>query len=166
MRVFEEKQWFNQWWIHCIVTLPILGLLLYLCYQWYVLKEGVDKVSAMAYGEQVLVISLLVGSGLLIFIFKLSVAIDERGFTYQFFPIHLKSKKISWNEIESCQTITYSPLKEAGGWGYKFGKGGKRIMNIKGNKGIEVHLKNGKKFLFGTQKPEVAQKVIDKYFKK
>jgi hypothetical protein len=165
MRVFQEKQWFNQWWVHLILTLPIIGGICYMCYTWYVLEKPVDKVGPAEYGEQLFVIALLIATALLIFIFKLCLEIDEKGIQYQFFPIHLKPRKINWPAIESCRTIKYHPLTEAGGWGYKFGLDGRKIMSVKGNQGIQVTLKNGKKYLFGTQKTEEAQVVINKYFK-
>lgn len=166
MRVFQESQRFTQWWLHILVTLPIFGGLIYMCYSWYVLEKPVDKVGAFDYGEQFLVIALLVATGLLIFIFKLTLEIDKTGLQYKFFPIHSKARKFNWDEIESCYVRKYNPLSEAGGWGYKFGMNGRKIMNIKGTQGIQIDLKDGKKYLFGTQKPDQAQQVINKYFKK
>ena len=38
-------------------------------------------------------------------------------------------------------------------------------INVMENKGIQLKFKNGKKLLIGTQKPEDAQIVINRYFK-
>ena len=58
MRIFEEKQWFNQWWVHAI-NLSLLGALFYFLYKWYIAGEHVDKVSATDYSGQALVIACL-----------------------------------------------------------------------------------------------------------
>jgi hypothetical protein len=164
MRVFEEKQGFNQWWIQ-IINLGLLGLLFYFIYKWYVVGEKVDKVPANDYWGQVLVIALLLLSMGLIYIFRLTTIVDDRGISYQFFPFHRNLKLKPWSTMDKCYTRKYNPLSEYGGWGYKLGTNGK-AFNVKGNQGIQIKFKNGKKLLLGTQKPEEAQMVIDRYFKK
>lgn len=166
MRVFEEKQRFTQWWLHLIVTLPISIMIIFFCVQWYVYAKPVDKVGASDYGEQVLTLVLLAGTALLVLIFRLQTTIDERGFHYRFFPFHLSEKSVSWYDIENCYTRTYSPIGEYGGWGIRGLSKKNRAYNVKGNQGIQLVLKNGNKLLLGTQHPEKAQQVIDKYFKK
>ena len=69
-----------------------------------------------------------------------------------FFPIHLKEHLISFDDIVSYKLRTYSPIREFGGWGIRYGfecKG----YTVSGNKGLEITLKNGRKILFGSQKP-------------
>jgi len=165
MRVFEEKQRFNQWWLHAITTIPCLGFLIYACLKWFLHEQSVDKVGPYEYGSQILIIVLLIGTVLLIFMFKLYIEIDEKGIHYRFFPFHRTLKVIPWNEIDNCYTRTYRPISEYGGWGYKFGMGGGKAFNVKGNQGIQLKLKDGTKILLGTQKPKEAQLVINKYFK-
>ncbi len=164
MRVFEEKQWFNQWWMQAI-NLSLLGLLFYFLYQWYVVGENVDKVSANDYSGQALVIVLLLLSIGLIYLFRLKTIIDERGIHYKFIPFHKKIKTIIWEDLEICEVRKYNPLSEYGGWGYKLHFGGEGALNVRGNMGIQLKLKSGKKILLGTQKPEDAQLVIKRYFK-
>jgi hypothetical protein len=165
MRVFEEKQWFNQWWMQ-MINLGLLGLLYYFLYQWYVVGVNVDKVAANDYAGQVLVIVLLLFSIGLIYIFRLRTTIDERGIHYRFLPFHKTTKTISWKDLEDCEVRKYSPLSEYGGWGYKLHFGGNGALNVKGNMGIQLKLKSGKQLLIGTQKPEEAQLVINRYYKK
>ena len=58
-------------------------------------------------------------------------------------------------------------LLEYGGWGLKGGllwKKSKGIaINVSGNIGIQLELKNGKKLLIGTQKLQEAKQVLDTY---
>lgn len=164
MRVFEEVQRFNQWWLQ-LINFGILGFVCYACYRWFILKEATGNVTPDdTTGQIIAIASLLLVFGL-IYLFKLETHIDERGIHYRFFPIHRNQKLIGWDAIEKCYTRKYRPLSEFGGWGYKYGLGGGKALNVKGNKGIQIKFKSGKKLLIGTQKPEDAQIVITKYFK-
>ena len=54
-----------------------------------------------------------------------------------------------------------------GGWGIKFGLFGNKArgnaVNISGDIGIQLELKNGKKLLIGTQKEAESKSVIQNY---
>ncbi|APG66435.1 hypothetical protein LPB136_06055 [Tenacibaculum todarodis] len=76
-------------------------------------------------------------------------------------------RNIPWKEIEKAHVRTYDPITEYGGWGLKGGafwnkKNGKAI-NISGDIGIQLELKNGKKLLIGTQKENEANQVLKTY---
>ena len=73
---------------------------------------------------------------------------------YQFFPMHFKSYIIRFDEIENVEAITYSPIKDYGGWGIRYRMKG-RAYNVKGNQGVKVYLKNGKNILFGSFQSQV-----------
>ena len=111
-----------------------------------------------------LMIVLLTGA---IFTFKLQTRIDEKGIHYQFFPFHLKTRTIYWSQIKEVYVRKYDAISEYGGWGVKGGaiwnkKKGKSI-NVKGNIGIQLTLKNSEKILIGTQKETAANSVLKTY---
>ena len=164
MRVFEEKQWFNQWWFQ-LINISLFLFLLFCFYKWYIVGENVDKVNSDDLFGQLIVILCVLPIIVLLYFLKLKTVIDERGINYQFFPIHKTLKLIAWSDLEECYIREYKPISEYGGWGYKFASGGAKALNVKGNKGIQLKLKNGKNLLIGTQKPDEAQLVINKYFK-
>ena len=162
MRVFKEIQKFNQWWIQ-LVNLLLVGLLVYLCYIWFIEKEGADDFGDNGLLIQLLVLGTIVLDLLLLYLIKLKTEIDEIGIHFQFFPFQRSRKTIRWTEMSQCYTRQYKPIKEYGGWGYrtKFGKG--KAYNVKGNKGIQIVLLNDKKILIGTQKMSEAEEVISRY---
>ncbi|PQJ76096.1 hypothetical protein BTO13_02445 [Polaribacter gangjinensis] len=86
---------------------------------------------------------------------------------YQFFPFHFSDRKISWNEISKAYVRTYDPIGEFGGWGLKggniFNKSKGKAINVSGDIGIQLELKNGKKLLIGTQKEAEAKSVLQTY---
>jgi len=166
MNFFKEKQWFNQWWM-LLIHVGLFVLLGYMLFKWFVMNEAVDKVAADdRNGQLIVVLSILISSAIIL-IFRLTTVIDENGVHIRFFPFHRSTKHFSWYDIDKCYTRKYSPISEFGGWGLRIVPGGKdKAYNIKGNQGIQIELKNGKRILIGTQKPEQAEKIIKKYFKK
>ncbi len=53
----------------------------------------------------------------------------------------------------------YSPLAEFGGWGIRFGTEG-RAFNLRGNRGVQLELKSGRKVLIGSQRAEELAEAI------
>ncbi len=164
MRVFQESQRFNQWWLQ-LLNIGLLLFLGYFMYTWHIAKEAIGNVSANDTIGQVVFMASVVPVLIFSYLLKLNTSIDEVGVHYQFFPFHFSTKSIRWDEIEECYVRTYSPIKEYGGWGYRIsiGKNGK-VLNVKGNKGIQIALKNNKRLLLGTQMENDAQGVISRYF--
>lgn len=68
-------------------------------------------------------------------------------------PLRCLRRQIAWEEIERIYARTYSPILEYGGWGIRLGRSG-TAYNIRGNQGIQLELKNGKRLLIGTQQPQ------------
>lgn len=164
MRVFNETQRFNQWWLQLIHMASIL-FLVYAIYQWYFANEAVGNVASEdSVGQLIVMVSVLP----LIFVFyflKLHTEIDESGIKYQFSPFHFSPKKIAWEEMQNCYVRTYNPILEYGGWGYRTSLGKGKAYNVKGNIGVQIELKTGKKLLIGTQKEAEANLIIARYFK-
>jgi len=160
MRVFKEEQRFTQTWLlimlMAIVVFPTIKIL----------QSFINKQVGLFYFLGI--VSLIIAPCALILIFKLKTRIDENGIHYQFFPFHLKIKTILWKDIKLAKTRKYKPISEFGGWGLKgghvFGKRSGIAINVKGNIGIQLVLKNNKKILIGTQKRVDANSVISRYF--
>ena len=111
----------------------------------------------------------ILGLGLLLsfffYLLELRVSISEEGVHYQFFPIHLKIYTIKFDEIEDFKAVTYSPLKDYGGWGIRHRFKGK-AYNVKGNKGVKINLKNkNRHILFGSQKNDSFVQALNKFMK-
>ncbi len=164
MRVFEERQWFNQWWLFPIYLFLIV-LPLWACYKWFILEDNLGNVGPKDWDGIITILILFPSLLTLLFLFRLHTVIDERGILYQFYPMNKNQKIISWAEIKNCSVKKYRPFTEFGGWGYKWAWKGTKAMTVKGNRGIQIELNSGKKLLIGTQKPEEAQRVINKFFR-
>ncbi len=105
--------------------------------------------------------SIMAGVTILFLTARLNTEIDETGVYYKFFPFHFKNHRIDWASVEKAFVREYSPLGEFGGWGIRFGFGQGRALNVSGNMGLQLHLKNGKKILIGTRKPDELAMVLE-----
>lgn len=154
---FYEVQKFRQAWIWILMIslgLMTIGLFGYGCYKQIILGEKfgnhpmTDTGLMIAFTLVVVVISFLFF--LLVFA-KLTTQIDNRGINYKFYPFHHRFHSIGWDVVDHCNVVAYQPVKEFGGWGFRYFKN-KRAYNVAGDKGLQLILKNGKKLLIGTQK--------------
>jgi len=155
MKPFKETQRFDQKWL--IVLLAVV-LLITLIPVSMVLQEETSSSAVIASLVGFFIVLLV---SVFLFLLTLKTSIDSKGIHYKFYPV-MGQKTIAWNEISECYVREYNPLTEFGGWGIRFGLNGK-AYNVKGNKGIQVVLKSGKKILFGTQKESEAENVINSY---
>ena len=156
--LFYEKQRFHQWWLY-LILIGMNGYFIYLFVQQVIFDKafGEQPISNLSLG-----ISVLVSILITIFLanFKLEIKIKVDGVYIRFFPFQFSYKHYSWDTISKLYVRKYSPLGEYGGWGYRFGSGGK-AFTISGNQGLQIELVNHKKLLIGTQKGEEIESVLN-----
>lgn len=161
MKIFKEEQRFTQLWLIVLLSVSVIVPIT------IIVKEYLEENSKMTTNEFVLTLLAILVSVLFIFFFKLTTRIDEKGIHYQFFPFHFSFKTILWSEIKSAKVRTYDPIGEFGGWGLKGGafwnSGKGKAINVSGDIGIQLELKNDKKLLIGTQKETEAKRVLTTY---
>ncbi len=101
-----------------------------------------------------ILVLLVLGGVIALFLFaELTTQIDREGIHYRFFPFHFKFHLIPREMIDKAEVVTYKPLRDYGGWGIRFGSKGK-AYNVRGDKGLQLSLQNGRQILFGTQKEQ------------
>ncbi len=130
--------------------------------------------SELSFGSNLLnnigLILLLVFVGLLVAVSifsKIKTTITDKDISIRFFPALWNKRVILWNDVESVFVREYNPLQEFGGWGIfrvnlpvQRGLGNNRAINLKGNKGLQLVMKDGSRLLIGTQKAEEVGKVV------
>jgi len=152
--VFTENQKFKQPWLWVImigVTLiPIIGII-----QQVILDKPFGNKPAP---DMALYVMLIICLGLcaLFYFMHLQTTIDQQGITVQFFP--LATKKVNWNEIQNVTVVDYGFV---GGWGIRLGTKYGTVYNMAGRKGLAIELKNGKKFLVGTQQETALKEFLE-----
>jgi hypothetical protein len=150
MKEFNETQRFTQWWLWLI----LIG-------SWITLMYSIATVTPPTTIS--FLISFVVGMLLpvLFWQMKLVTRIAEEGIYVRFTPFHFKEKFYAWDSLSACYVRTYSPLKEYGGWGIKYGFNGQGLVyNVAGNVGLQLQFKEGEAVLIGTQKGEEIKQVL------
>ena len=89
-------------------------------------------------------------------IIQLRTKIDEQNINIKFYP--LINKTIKWSEVKSANIVNYGFV---GGWGIRLWTNYGTVYNIKGNMGLALELKNGKKLLIGSQKIDDLKSYIN-----
>ncbi len=62
-------------------------------------------------------------------------------------------------QIEQAYARTYAPIREYGGWGKRVSTKG-RVLNISGNRGVQLHIRGEKPLLIGSQRAEALARAI------
>lgn len=150
--MFYEKQKFNQWWIWTMLLITILAI------AYGILTGKADPTERYGLLISITVVSII--SALLYFT-NLETRIDEHGITLRFFPFQRIYYYVKWEEIAIAQIRKYKAIREFGGWGIRFSFAGGKAYTIKGNQGLQLQLKSGKKFLIGTQEAKSMQAYLD-----
>jgi hypothetical protein len=97
----------------------------------------------------------------LVFLFaSLKTHYSQDGIEIKFFPFLRKKKFISWKDVRSAEIREYRPIKEYGGWGVRFSPQG-RAYNVQGKWGLQLILKDDKKLLIGTLRPDELNAYIN-----
>lgn len=164
MRIFSEIQKFDQWWVQLLIYGLFLASIVGFIIGISEISEGNISDFLIEKAPPFLILALISAA---LFTTKLKTRIDEKGIHYGFKPFQKKLRTASWEHIEKVYIRKYKPLIEFGGWGYKYStKGNGKVYNTKGNMGIQIVFKDNNKTLVGTQQPDVAQRVINKYVSK
>ncbi|KAF0130972.1 MAG: hypothetical protein FD155_1241 [Bacteroidetes bacterium] len=156
MKIYTEKQKFNQIWLWLLllfsgfIPVVILGSGLY-----------VQLVKGEQFGNNpmsdngliftfILTLILAIGLVLLFATSKLTTRINKTGIYVKFFPFHWREHHYRWQEIERYEVVKYQPIREFGGWGVRYARKSK-AYNVSGNQGLRLFFKKGNQLLIGTQ---------------
>jgi hypothetical protein len=150
--VYREEQRFTQWfiWVFLIglCSIPVYGII-----QQVILDKTIGSKPMSDTG---LFIFLLFSLGFCYFfrILKLQTTVTREHIWIRLSP--LAKKKILWKDVAKAEIVQYSPWI---GYGLRLSPSYGTVYNIKGNKGLLLVLRNGKKVMVGTQRSRELEEV-------
>ena len=157
--ILREVQRFRQIWLWLLIlTAP--AVFAYGTIQQLVLKKPFGNHPTSDIALVVLAVAFGLMLPLFFYLTNLTIEVKRDGIYIRFFPFQFSFKKIKLDDLQSYQAVTYSPLKDYGGWGIRYGIKG-RAYNISGNRGVQLEFKNGKRLLVGSHNPEALVRAID-----
>lgn len=146
MTDFHEVQRFRQKWLWTLVLSPFvisLGL--------FYTQNNLQSISV--------IIAAFLGAVIFLYSVKLTVRVEDDGIHIKLFPLHLKDRVISFDEIESFNSEDYRPIREFGGWGLRW-RPGKIAYSTSGSKGVRIEREGDKDVMIGNGKPEEFAEAI------
>jgi hypothetical protein len=151
--LFQEVQKFPLWLRLVIVA----GILPMVSVCWFVLTETASEHAPggafIIFFCLVFMVILPVAIAALFLMLKLETQVRRDGLYVRFFPIHIRYRKFEREVLFEYFSTTYSPIREYGGWGIRFGAKGK-AYNVSGSQGVQLVFKDGKRLLIGSQQPD------------
>lgn len=166
--LFTEEQRFSQWWLWLIMLLALAAVVVP-----FTIGIHSQVVLDKPYGDNPMSNEGLIVTGgfsvlLLFLIFvviarvRLKTKITTEGLYVAFSPLIKNWKKFVPGEIANYEIRTYSAKREFGGYGIKRRRRSGQSYTISGNIGLQLHFKNGKKLLIGTQKKQAIEYAMRK----
>ena len=155
--LFSETQHFSKWIFILVIAIAVFAVTFNL------IVTDKNPGSSLYEDDMISIVMLSfflpISLTALIFLMKLQTTIYPDCICIRFFP--LWNRKIGFDQIMQCYAREYKPILEYGGWGIRgsFSKG--KAYNARGNKGVQLILKNGKKILIGSQKHDELAETIN-----
>jgi hypothetical protein len=161
--IFREEQRFE-----LKIVLPLIFLTLLMVVGSVKAVVGLNQSS---HGNPLVILLLIIVGiilpilvSVLFALLTLETEVRSDGLYVRFFPLHINYKRFGPENLERYHARVYKPIGEYGGWGIRWGKKGK-AYNVKGNKSVQLILKNGEKLLIGSQKPYDLIEAMDSVMK-
>lgn len=150
---YEERSGWS-WWVHLLIMTTFFAAVFPL------IEMGKGNVGGGADSMPVwaAALCLLLGFGIPFFLYllmgQLRTRVTTLGLDIRWGYSEIIKKRIPFEEIQEAEAVTYSPMGEFGGWGIRVGRNKKRAWNIRGNRAVLLHLRDGTRFYLGSDRPE------------
>jgi hypothetical protein len=160
--IFEEEQHFNP---YLTILLPVAILMLVVAAQIVTIASASRAVDGHPRPDAAwaialiltLVLPLVVLSGWFV---RLVTEVRTGGVFVRIWPFPFKHIRL--DGTTSIRSVTYRPLRDYGGWGYRIKLGtGKRALNARGDRGVLIEYAGGRSMLIGSQTPDRLLRAIE-----
>jgi hypothetical protein len=149
--VYREEQYFD-WRIYTTIALGemLTGL---------GLSRG--RVWSLEFGLG-LTLGLLLLMVVIIFLLHMTTEVTPSDLRVWFGWIPTYRRFVPIETVQLVEVVTYRPIADYGFWGIRWGRDGERALIARGNRGVRLELKDGRKLLIGSQQPELLAAAIDR----
>ena len=144
--LFTETQRMHQWWVW-VVLLGLLGIAAAGLYTQLYLGRPFGQ-HPMSNAGLVAFAVLVAGLAVLLLSATLRTELSQEGIAFS--HLYIIKKFVPWSSVQQAEVVKYSGT----GVGIRLSATYGTVYNMNVGYGLAVQLKNGKRFLLGTQKPE------------
>lgn len=156
--VFREVQRLRQPWVWAVAASIALATWAMAFYQ---LVLGVPVGNNPAEDWLMVVILLLVGVLFPAFILsvRLTVEVRREGLFLRYRPFHHRFIDLKLETVVSAQAMTYRPLRDFGGWGIRYGRGG-TAYSMSGKEGVQLTYTKNRHIMIGSLRAQELEMAI------
>jgi hypothetical protein len=156
--VYHEEQRFRQWWVWLLVA-AVAALAWWTLVQQIILGRPLGENPLPAWGAWL--VWALVGLGLpaLFWSIRLAIEVTAGQVIIRYRP--LARRVIPLADIQEATVRTYNALVEYGGWGLKGWSRRNIAYNVSGCRGVQLVLRDGRRVMLGSQRPEELARAIE-----
>lgn len=134
-------------WSYYLMPIALLPI----CIEYFIDKITLDDFIA---SFVLFLFFIAIGFGL-----RLKWTISQDAFTFKYTPFYSQWRKIPMTEIKTMSVMKINPLKEFGGWGFRYGKLGQAFTTT-GRMIIHLETVKGQKLNFSVNNAEKAEIAI------
>jgi hypothetical protein len=160
--IFREVQAFGSSLRALTVVLMAVSVVIFGIALWETITNPKTTNTLVPTLLSIIAIAIPIAVTILFFILKLETEVRTDALYVRFYPMHIRFRKFTREDLAEYYCRTYKPILEYGGWGIRCSFTGKgKAYNVSGNKGVQLVLTNDKKLLIGSQKPDELAAAID-----
>ena len=164
--IFREVQAFGPTLRWLLIVLMALSVVIFAIGLWGTITDPQTSDTLAEVLLSMVAMAIPIAAVALIFVTKLETEVRTDALYVRLYPLHIRYRIFTPQDLTEHYPRTYKPIREYGGWGIRCSFTGKgRAYNISGNKGVQLVLTNGKKLLIGSQKPDDFAAAIDQMVK-
>ena len=83
---------------------------------------------------------------------RMRVAVDSEELVITWGYLGWIRMRLRLPNVEAYRIVTFRPIRDFGGWGWRMGRNGCRCYNTSGNQGVELKI-GGRQFIVGVSDP-------------
>jgi hypothetical protein len=148
--VYREVQQFRAWWLIALIALIALTGWVGFIQQIILGEDFGDKPVP---DVVIWIIWILIGIGVPIYFWRTRMIVEVYDDHIHIQHISIIRRDIAMNDIQSAEAVKYNPIRDYGGWGYRWWLGKNSVAyNVSGNEGVRLILRGaGRDILIGSQ---------------
>lgn len=145
---YEERQTFAVW-AFALIAISEAVIIAAVWWAWFAGELGTRDFG-------LLIAMIVVLEALICMLLRLRTRLYPDRLEIQLGFLPLLRKRIPLKEIRDARVVTYRPVRDAGGWGWRWGRFDGHFctfLNARGNRGVYLDTTRGA-VIVGSQKPE------------
>jgi hypothetical protein len=145
MEQFREVQYCS-WWVYVI----LLGVLLALVWTY------------QSFGSVLPLILMVLLVLIAVLALRLETVVRQDELTAHFGWLPVVRKRIPLTDVLQVEAASYRPLRQFGGWGWRFGRGGVYAFTAQGSSEVCLVLRSGTRYLIGSSRSNELAGVLQR----